>query len=113
MRQGSPESPDKRQTDIMSQICRKGTTGASELAASNFLNDHNLAFLGGHKMGSIANVIRQLKKLLARALLDGVEHLVNDHNLALSWRPQEEQHSHTSKVSAGAAVMALVPAVRT
>ena len=76
------------------------------VVASNFLNDRNLAFLGGHKMGSIANVIRQLKKLLARALLDRVEQHVNNHNLALSWRPQEEQHSHSSKMSAEAAVMA-------
>ena len=81
-------------------------TDAPELVASNFLNDHNLALLGGHKEGNIANVIRQLKKLLARALLDRVEQLVNDHNLALSWRPQEEQHSHSSKMSAEAAVMA-------
>ena len=63
-------------------------------------------FLGGHKEGNIANAVRQLKKLLARALLDRVEQLVNDHNLALSWRPQEEQHSHSSKMSAEAAVMA-------
>ena len=59
-----------------------------------FLNDHNSAFLGGHKRGSTANVIRQPKELLARALLDRVEQLVNDHNSALSCRPQEEQHGH-------------------